>query len=153
MKKIIYIDMDGVLCDYKTAYRQSHKANPELKYPQSQEGFFLNLAPLPKAIEAIEFLDAQRIFDVYILTAPSLRNPLCYTEKRLWIEKYLGMGIVRKLIISPNKGLNKGDYLIDDHINGSGQEHFEGQVLHFGYDNFTNWEQVLDFFKQKYELI
>lgn len=152
MKKIIYIDMDGVLCDYQAAHQQARKKNPDLKYPQSQEDFFLNLVPLPNAIKAVQYLHNQQIFDVYILTAPSVHNPLCYTEKRLWIEKHLGMEIVRKLIISPNKGLSKGDYLIDDHVDGSGQEHFEGKVVHFGHNTFGDWEEVIQYFKSKYSI-
>ncbi len=35
-------------------------------------------------------------------------------EKRVWIEKYFGLEFTEKLIISANKGLLKGDLLIDD---------------------------------------
>lgn len=151
-KTIIYIDMDGVLCDYYGAYKMAMKNDPEIKYPQSQYGFFRNLKPLPNALRSVEYLMQQRIFDVYILTAPSINNPLCYSEKREWVEKHLGMELVKRLIISPNKGLNKGQYLIDDHKDGRGQEHFEGKLIHFGWDEFLNWDGVIDYFKEKYIL-
>lgn len=62
------------------------------------------------------------------------------------------MAMVNKLIISPNKGLNKGDYLIDDHKEGRGQDRFEGTLMHFGSREFENWEHVLEYFKQNYGL-
>ena len=44
--KRIFIDMDGVLCDFKGAYEADLKKNPTQPYPQSQYGFFLNLKPI-----------------------------------------------------------------------------------------------------------
>lgn len=123
--------MDGVLCDFKGAVTRSFQENPAINYPQSQYGFFTGLEPIKNGVETVNKL--AEYFDVYILTAPSVKNPLCYTEKRVWIENHFGMAMVEKLIISPNKGLNKGDYLIDDFISGNGQENFEGKVLHFGF--------------------
>jgi 5'(3')-deoxyribonucleotidase len=76
------------------------------------------------------------------LTAPSEHNPLSYTEKRIWIEKHLGFDFVERLIICSNKSLLKGDILIDDHISGKGQENFEGQLIHFGSEEFLNWVMV-----------
>ena len=152
-KTIIYIDMDGVLCDYYSAHKMALKNDPETKYPQSQYGFFRNLKPMPNALKSVEYLMQQIIFDVYILTAPSVDNPMSYAEKREWVEKYLGMEMVRRLIISPNKGLNKGQYLIDDHKDGRGQKDFEGKLIHFGWDEFLNWGDVIDYFKGKYKLV
>lgn len=144
--------MDDVLCDFKTAHKKAIQSNPEIKFPQSQHDFFRQLKPIKGGIEAVKFLHSNEKFQVYILTAPSIRNPLCYTEKRLWIEDYFGLEMVNRLIISPNKGLNKGHYLIDDYKSGKGQENFEGNLLHFGSETFKNWKQVLMYFKEKYDL-
>ncbi len=141
IREIVYVDMDDVLCDYSRSYSKAVAENPQVKHPQSQLNFFRNLQPKTDAIEAVNKLNS--VFDVYFLTAPSVRNPLCYTEKRLWIEDHFGLEMTRKLIISPNKGLNKGKYLIDDHIDGAGQENFEGKVLQFGSDKFPDWKSVL----------
>lgn len=149
---VIYIDMDGVLCDYPGAFKAAIDQNPNISFPQSQYGFFRNLAPLEGAIEAFHFLNSQSIFDVYILTAPSVKNPLCYTEKSEWVAHHLGSEMLNRLIISPNKGLSKGNYLIDDHETGRGQEHFEGTLIHFGSIQFENWENVISYFKNKYKL-
>ena len=135
--------MDDVLCNYTAAYQYALTENPEIKYPQSQYGFFRNLKPIKDSIKSIKQLDQDNRFEVYILTAPSYRNPLCYSEKREWVEVYLGMPFVKRLIISPNKGLNKGDYLIDDNDSGKGQEHFEGELIKFGSAKYPDWGSVM----------
>ncbi|MFK8163141.1 MAG: hypothetical protein AB8H12_11815 [Lewinella sp.] len=146
-KKIIYVDMDGVLCDFVAAHAEALAANPGILYPQSQYGFFRNLRPMPGAIAAMAALQHHPALEVYILTAPSIPNPLCYSEKREWVETHLGMEMVRRLIISPNKGLSKGDFLIDDHTKGRGQDMFEGRLIHFGSVEFPGWEEVLRVFE------
>lgn len=139
--------MDHTLCDYDGGLKRHQALHPHLQFPQSEPGMFLNLEPILGAVEAYLWLDAQPSMDVYILTAPSELNPHSYTEKRLWVEKYLGMRAVYKLIISPNKGLNRGQYLIDDYISGRGQENFEGKILEFGSHEFPDWPAVIEFFR------
>ena len=141
--------MDDVLCDFSGAHKRALDRKPENKYPQCEFDFFRNLEPIPQAIESVNWLISSPKYDVYILTAPSYFNPMCYTEKRMWVEKYLGMEMVKKLIISPNKGLNKGDYLIDDYISGKGQEGFEGELIHFGSELFPSWSEVIHYLSNK----
>lgn len=144
MKKIIYIDMDDVLCDFKGAYQEALLKNPDIKYPQSQYGFWQKLKPIDNAVETVTYL--KKHFDIYILSAPSIYNPLSYTEKRVWVEEYLGFDMIDKLILSRHKGLNKGDYLIDDILEGNGQENFEGELINFGSTEFLDWETIKKFF-------
>lgn len=141
-KRIIYIDMDDVLCDFSGAYHAALAINDGIKYPQSQYGFFTNLAAIDGALDALHTLTESNHYEPYILTAPSTRNPLSYKEKRVWIEQYFGYEFVEKLIICSNKGLLKGDYLIDDNTSGKGQENFEGELIHFGSTEFPNWISV-----------
>jgi 5'(3')-deoxyribonucleotidase len=111
IQKLLYIDMDDVLCDYSGAFKLIKDQQPEIKFPQSIPGFFEHLVPMANAIES--FLNLSNQFDVHILSAPSVFNPLSYTEKRIWVENNLGFDFVHKLILATNKGLLKGDYLID----------------------------------------
>lgn len=144
--------MDDVLCNYTEMHQSRLQVEPNIKYPQSQYGFFQKLAPKEGGIDSLNYLKSKEIFDVYILTAPSVKNPFCYTEKRVWVEEKLGLQMVNRLIITPNKGLNKGDYLIDDHRAGKGQENFEGELIWFGSEDYPGWEDVLRYFKDKYTL-
>ena len=142
---IIYLDMDDVLCDFQSSYRKALLDNPSITFPQSQYGFFANLNPIEGAIDAAKALEKSNKYQPYILTAPSLKNPLCYTEKRVWVEKWLGFSYVKKLIICPEKSLLKGDYLIDDNISGKGQDRFDGEIIQFGSQRFPNWFTVREY--------
>lgn len=139
---LIYIDMDDVLCDYSTAHAKALLSEPRIAYPQSQFGFYQQLQPLPGAIVAMAALYASTQYTPYILTAPSLRNPWSYTEKRLWVEQHLGFAFVERLIICPNKGLLNGDILIDDQTSGRGQELFAGSLWQFGSAELPDWFAV-----------
>lgn len=139
---IVYLDMDDVLCDFTGAFYKYIERNPGIQYPQSQFGFFANLAPIEGAIDAVNALMKSEKYDPYILMAPSIHNPLCYTEKRVQVENKFGLEFVNKLIISPNKSLLKGAYLIDDNNKGKGQDNFEGELLHFGSEDFPDWKAV-----------
>jgi 5'(3')-deoxyribonucleotidase len=151
-KKIrIYVDMDNVLCDYQTAYDEALKRQPQVVYPQSQYGFFRNLEPIDGAKSIFKLL--MKYFDVWILTAPSIQNPMCYTEKREWVETHLGYEAAERLILSPHKGLLIGDYLIDDIVEGRAKQNtFQGTQIVFGNDEFPDWLSVLEYFKQYYKL-
>jgi 5'(3')-deoxyribonucleotidase len=144
---IVYIDMDDVLCDFSNAHQTALANNPGIKFPTSQYGFFTKLVPLQGALAAVNDLISSAKYDPYILTAPSIMNPLCYTEKRVWIEDMFGLEFVNKLIISPNKGLLRGQYLIDDNCFGKGQENFSGELIHFGGKDFPDWQAVREYLK------
>lgn len=149
-KYIVYIDMDNTLCNYSEGFQRHQSLYPNLKYPQSQPGLYQSLKPMKHAIETFHWLNQHKHLEVFVLTAPSIKNPHCYSEKRIWIEDNLGMEIVPKLIISAYKGLNKGDYLIDDLIEGKGQEYFDGKILQFGSGTFPNWLAIRGYFDDQY---
>ncbi len=144
-QKILYIDMDDVLCNYTSAFQIIKAQQPEVEFPQSVPGFFENLKPMSNAVKS--FLELADRFDVHILSAPSVFNPFCYTEKRIWVEKHLGFEFTYKLILATNKGLLKGDYLIDDYVAGRGQENFEGELIHFGSDKYPDWRSIMKCFQ------
>jgi 5'(3')-deoxyribonucleotidase len=147
-KLIVYIDLDDTLCDYSSAFEQSKVDNPDCDFPQSVEGFFLGLAPLKDAVTTYQWLSACPKLDVYLLSAPSVHNTHCYTEKRIWVERHLGFEAVDRLIISSHKNLCRGDYLIDDYASGKGQEGFDGRLIHFGSEQFSNWQTVRAYFTE-----
>ena len=72
--------------------------------------------------------------------------PWVWTQKREWVEKYLGKNAYKRLILSHNKHLMIGDYLIDDRTkNGAGE--FKGELIQFGTKEFPGWDSVLNYLK------
>lgn len=141
-KLIVFVDMDDVLANYQKAHKEKQKKQPWNKYPQSEYDFFRNLEMIEGAKDGMNSLCSCPSLDVWILTRPSVWNPLCYTEKRVWVEENLGMELCHKLIIAPDKAMLKGDFLIDDHP----WDKFEGTQLLFGSDDFPDWETVIYYF-------
>ena len=80
----------------------------------------------------------------YILSTAPWDNPSAWTDKLLWVQKYMGQAAYKRLILSHRKNLNLGDYLIDDRVhNGAGE--FTGEHIHFRTERFKNWDAVLDY--------
>ena len=142
--------MDDVLFNFSKAFYKARSSNPEQPYPQSQVDFFRKLEPLDGAIDGFRFLCAN--FEAYILTAPSIYNPLCYMEKRLCVEDHFGFEAVDKLIISPRKDIFIGDYLIDDRIDTHRQGEFTGKLIRFGLHPFNDWSDIVAYFKHQHKL-
>lgn len=150
MKKIIFVDMDDTITEYSKAKAAAmSKYGP---YPQSRYGFYLNLPAVKSAVRAIVLLNALPEYEVWFLTAPSVHNPLSYSEKRLWIENMFGFEFVERLIICSDKSLLRGDYLIDDHTAGKGQESFIGELIHFGSDDYPDWHVVYSYFTNRLKI-
>ena len=142
-KKRIYVDMDGVLCDFAGAMA---KQGPEMtkKYngkATAVPGFFLNMEPMPGAIEAFEKL--AQMHDVYILSTGPWSSPGAWTEKVLWVQKHLPEAAFKRLILGHDKDLLQGDILIDDRLE-NGVSRFRGEVILFGSENYPDWKAVLN---------
>jgi 5'(3')-deoxyribonucleotidase len=137
--------MDGVLADFHRAIKE--KVTPELsdKYGTDIDqipGIFKDLQPVPGAISA--FKELSKYYDVYILSTAPWGNPEAWMEKRLWVEKHLGDLAHKRLILSHNKHLNIGDYLIDDRL-ANGADRFRGEHIMFGDATFPTWDKVLKY--------
>lgn len=145
MRKKIGVDMDDTLCQFALANYLAMRQNPDIKWPQSQYGFFVNLEPIPGAIEGYKTLGSK--YDVFIVTRPSIWNPMSYTEKRVWVEKHLGFEECENLIMAPDKTLIKADYLIDD-TPQSGRYSPEWEWIQLGSEKFPNWYVILNYLMQ-----
>jgi 5'(3')-deoxyribonucleotidase len=146
MEVRIYIDLDGTVCDLKgavTKYREKNSEHPgdiHYKYPWSVHGFFLDLDPLPLAIESVNFLKEN--YDVWFLSRPSFKNTNSYTEKAEWVKKHFGYEMQKKLILCGDKSLLKGKVLIDDAQNAN-QDNFSGIWLRIGSEQYPGWESIM----------
>jgi len=148
-KKILYIDMDNVLVNFQAGIDrldlETHKAY-DGNFDEAP-GIFSMMTPLPDALESYRYLSKQ--FDTYILSTAPWENPSAWTDKLLWVKNYLGDVAYKRLILSHNKHLNHGDFLIDDRPN-NGAEHFPGEWLHFGPNGmYKTWPEVVDYLKTK----
>lgn len=139
---VVYFDMDDVLCYYTDAMEACKTACPEMKYPQAQVDFFRNLKPNPFAVETFRTMRHDPRFDPWILTAPSMKNPLSYMEKRIWVEQNIGYWAVEKLMIVPDKSKAIGDILIDDQRKGRGQDRFIGELI--VPNDYGTWDLIYD---------
>lgn len=133
-KKVLYIDMDEVLADFMAhPLVEDHTRHPTAMY---EPGFFLNLEPVPGALVAVRKLHHSGLYDIHVLTQPLAESPVSYMEKAQWIWKWFPeLGL--KLNMTQDKGLFRGDYLIDDNAE-KWKERFEstgGKFIHF-----RNWE-------------
>ena len=106
--------MDNVLVDFKSGIDAiSQEERDEYKDDLDDvPGIFSKMKPVDDAIEAYNKLTKH--FDVYILSTAPWNNSSAWTDKLLWVQKYLGKQAYKRLILSHNKNLNIGDYLIDD---------------------------------------
>ena len=136
--------MDGVLVDFQSGIdslteeqRESFKDGLD-----DVPGIFSKMKPVEGALEAYEELT--RHFDVYILSTAPWNNPSAWTDKLLWVKKYLGDLAHKRLIFSHNKHLNDGDFLIDDRT-ANGAENFKGEHVKFLSEEFQNWDDVLNY--------
>ena len=157
----ILIDMDGVLADFELGFLQKYRRrypdqpfiplqNRKLfhlsqEYPLEQKpyvdtiiqgkGFFRSLPPIPGSIEALKKI-LEKDVEVFICTSPLSKYHNCVLEKYEWIERYFGMDLTTRIIMTRDKTLVSGDILIDD------------RPLIKGVNQQPSWEHIL--FAQPY---
>ena len=139
--------MDGVLVDFQSGIDSLSDNEKEIYEGRYDEvpGIFSKMMPKDGALKAFEKLSNS--FEVYILSTAPWDNPSAWTDKLLWVKKYLGTQAHKKLILSHNKHLNAGDFLIDDRI-ANGADRFRGEHIHFNSEDhpqFKDWNGVLDY--------
>lgn len=141
MNEKLFFDMDGVFADFIDGVERLHAREEgslkrsqtydlhealgvsyglfshSLRHASSTEKFWLNLRPLPWAMElAAEFFPRGLQHNSYILTSPWPADYPCYAQKVEWCMLHLGIGSDR-VIPFPHKHLLSapGRTLIDDH--------------------------------------
>jgi 5'(3')-deoxyribonucleotidase len=149
-KKIILIDMDGVLADMDAKILQltqvdvSKRLTPDIPEPPAtavkkewvKPGFFLSLPLVPDAKVAVRALLEDKRYDVRFCTAPLSSCETCASEKIAWIRKHFGQSASRRVIITDDKTLIRGWILIDDRNPGKGDHVPEWK--HVVFDHASN---------------
>ena len=146
--KILYIDMDGVLVNFQTGIDRLTEQQRQEHLGREDEcpGIFGLMEPQPGAVDA--FNELSQLFDTYILSTAPWENDTAWTDKLNWVKKYLGKPAYKRLILSHNKHLNSGDFLVDDRL-ANGADRFTGEHIHFRTDRFPDWISVVKYLLEK----
>ncbi|PWK11334.1 5' nucleotidase, NT5C type [Tumebacillus permanentifrigoris] len=131
--RTLLIDMDSVICDLMTEWhrRYNEQYDDDLcvaklqcwqteKYVKpecgmkvydflDEPGLFLNLLPLPDAVEVLERLS--HAYEILLVTSSRTH---AYTEKEQWVERRLPFIGKHNLIFAHRKEMIRGDLLFDD---------------------------------------
>jgi len=158
MEKIVYLDMDGVVADFDARMRQFHLEFESLNKKDRQRlidktceenpRIFLKLEPIKGAVEAINALLKIPEVDLYFLSATMWDIPEGYSDKQLWLKKHFGSAVRKRLIITHRKDLKRGDFLVEGRTR-LGAEKFEGEHIHFGTGEFSNWTITQKYLQNK----
>ncbi|HPS40976.1 MAG TPA: hypothetical protein PK040_00130 [Anaerolineaceae bacterium] len=144
-RKILYIDMDNTLVDFKSGLKRVSPIYADFIERGKEDeipGIFALMDPMPGAIEAYKTLSDH--FDTYILSTAPWKNPTAWSDKLLWVQRYLEPEAHKRLILTPHKELNMGDFLVDDDFKDKAKD-FRGELIKFGSDKFKDWKAVLDY--------
>ena len=152
---IILLDQDGPLADFEEGFlknwrtrfpkevavevEQRTQFEISSDYPERLRDqvvsiyhtpdFFLSLKVVDGAVEAVRKIQELR-HELFICTSPLSAFEHCVSEKYLWVEKYFGRDLTRRIILTKDKTLVRGDILIDD------KPEITGLVI-------PSWEHVL----------
>ena len=143
-KRRLYFDMDGVIVDFVSALELQREEILKEYEDRLDEipGLFGQMKPMPGALDAVRKLNGK--YDCYILSTAPWNNPSAWSDKVIWITRYLDDVFHKKVVITHCKHLCKGDILIDDR-DKHGVTEFEGEWIHFGSPRFPDWNSVLEY--------
>lgn len=174
----VLVDMDGTICnlwDSVNVYLrfQGFQTVPTIRlteyavediYPDRDRqlvvaealespGVYLRAEPMPGAIDALKHL--QKFFDVFLVTVPWPGSLFCAQEKESWVYRYLGPEWVYRLILTHDKTMVHGDFLIDDKPQITGYRTPSWQQIYFqqGYNEGIEGPRIYHWDRSVAELI
>ena len=146
MRKILYVDMDNVLVDFRSGIARlpQNLATKYAERPDEAPGIFATMDPVADAVAS--YIELAALFDTYVLSTSPWENPSAWSDKLRWVKQHLGASAYKRLILSHHKNLNHGDYLVDDRTN-NGADRFVGEHILFGSPAFPDWPAVVGYLR------
>jgi hypothetical protein len=141
-KKIVYFDMDGVLVNFQSGIDQLNHVDLELYKGNYDKvpNIFSTMKPNLDMISLWEQMVNDERYDCYILSTSPWYNATAASDKVEWVKKHIPSAF-KRVILSHNKHLNIGDYLIDDRTaNGAGK--FTGELIQYGTEKFPTAQSI-----------
>ncbi|XP_035929714.2 5'(3')-deoxyribonucleotidase, mitochondrial isoform X1 [Halichoerus grypus] len=162
----VLVDMDGVLADFEGGFLRKFRARfPDQPFIALEdrrgfwlseqygllqpglsekaisiwesENFFLDLEPLPGAVEAVKQMADLENTDVFICTSPTKMYKYCPYEKYAWVEKHFGSDFLDHIVLATDKTVVSADLLIDD------RPDITGKWPTAGAEPNPSWEHIL----------
>lgn len=143
MKKVVFLDLDGVLADFEGAIANVVRDPPEMFVP----GFFRNLKVMPGAHKAVAQLLSNPDLEVYIGSKPTTGNLHSTIEKYEWVAIQFPR-LLKRIVLVCNKALLRGDFLVDDDKDRWAHK-FQGTFLHFDKTKpEESWQRVVEYLER-----
>lgn len=142
---LILVDQDNVIADFDAGFLAAWRAaypdapyftperrrtwNPRDDLPEAlrpaamqvyaQPGFYRDLPPIAGGCEALREMLALG-WNVRICTSPIEQYQNCVAEKFAWVERHLGREWCRRIVLTADKTVVHGDWLVDDKVDITG---------------------------------
>lgn len=147
MKQIVFLDLDDTVADFMGSEAFKDGFDVTKMY---EVGFFLNLKPTRGSLSAVRRI-INLGFDVQILSQPVAESAHSYLEKVQWIALHFPE-LIGKINLTQDKGLFKGDFLIDDNET-KWKDKFEangGKFVRFNPSQpELSWSIIVPYFEHK----
>lgn len=137
----VLFDVDGVIADYTQLHVNAVNASGVRSLPSDWKssiwdideelglsaaekekvweylklpGMAASLAPLPGAVDAVKRI--AKVADVYFVTGPLHGSPTWSYDRGYWLTSMFGWELGSKLVLTHEKHVVAGDYLVDDKV-------------------------------------
>ena len=108
------------------------------------DGFFFDLEPIGKAVEATRELVSEG-WEVFLCTSPWPSSPSSYSDKQEWVAEHMPFIDLRNLIMTQDKSMVVGDVLIDDKPMEINRLRYNPVWTHVVFDTPYNWDHNTGF--------
>ncbi|NER10023.1 5'(3')-deoxyribonucleotidase [Muriicola jejuensis] len=145
-KKIIYVNIDGILAELESKMFQQIKSIVHNHNYEFRSAMYEMVPPAEGGVQAVESLLNIEEFNVYFISTPIWGDTDAWSEKKEWLCQLFKLKKVRgRLILSHQKHLLRGDYLIDQSWQ-YGSKNFQGEWIQIGVDpQFPRWKEVMKY--------